>query len=149
MGFKRGADCKLYRNMAPTYEAPEWDEVANVRDLTTGLEKAKADLTTRASNRWRMNVSTLKDLSIEFQMVWDDEDDAFSAFLDAWLEDTPMDILVLDGAADDPGSDGFRATVEVMTFTRSEALEEGVLADVRLEPTYSVHPPERHTVAAS
>lgn len=53
------------------------------------LEKGEADLTTRASGGWRATEGTLKDASVEFEMVWDTEDAGFTAIKDAYFGGTP------------------------------------------------------------
>ena len=82
MSVKLGMDAKLYRNDG-TYEVPDWVEMTNVKDLTLNNEKGEADVTTRASNGWRATVGTLKDGSVEFEMVWDTEDESFTAIQEA------------------------------------------------------------------
>jgi hypothetical protein len=74
MAVKLGLDAKLYRNTG-TYAAPVWNEIKNVKDVTLNLEAGEADVTTRGNNGWRATVATLKDGSIEFEMVWDSADD--------------------------------------------------------------------------
>ena len=84
MPAKLGLDAKLYRNSG-TYAAPTWDIVGNVKDLTLNLETGEADVSTRANNGWRATVGTLKDASLEFEMVWDTADSDFGAVRDAFL----------------------------------------------------------------
>ena len=77
MGVRLGLDAKLYRNTG-TYATPVWAEITNVKDLTLNLEKGEADVTTRANLGWRALVGTLKEASLEFQMVWDTADSHFT-----------------------------------------------------------------------
>ena len=74
MSIKLGMNGKLYRNTG-TYEAPAWEEIANAKDVTLSLETGEADVTTRANNGWKASKATLKDGSVEFEMVWDTEDE--------------------------------------------------------------------------
>ena len=50
-----------------------------MRDLTLNLETGEADITTRANNGWRATLATLKDGSIEFEMLWETRDAGFNA----------------------------------------------------------------------
>jgi len=134
-------DAKLFRNSG-TYPAPTWAEIKNVKDVTLSLEKGEADVTTRANGGWRATVGTLKEASIEFQMVWDTGDANFTAFQQAFFNNTPLELAVMDGAMTDPTAQGLRALFEVFNFTRNEALEEAILVDVSVKPTYSANPPE-------
>ena len=71
MSVTRGKDFKLYRNTDDPYDnSPNWSLVTNVRDLTRNVEKALADASTRAADV-RQQVSTMIDVSIDFQMVYD------------------------------------------------------------------------------
>jgi predicted secreted protein len=135
-----GMDAKLFRNTG-SFGSPVWVEIQNVKDVTLSLEKGEADVTTRANGGWRATVGTLKEGSIEFQMVWDTEDANFTAIQEAFFDNTALELAVMDGPMTDPTSQGLRASFEVFTFTRNEALEEAILVDVSVKPTYSANPP--------
>jgi len=122
MSVKLGMDAKLYRNDG-TYEVPDWVEMTNVKDLTLNNEKGEADVTTRANNGWRATVGTLKDGSVEFEMVWDTEDESFTAIQEAYFGNTSIEFAVMDGDIEAAGSQGLRATMSIMSFSRNEPLE--------------------------
>jgi len=84
MGARLGLQARLYRNTG-TYAVPVWEAVNNVKDLTLNLEKGEADVSTRNSNGWRATIGTLKEGSVEFQMVWDRRKDG------SWLAITTCD----------------------------------------------------------
>lgn len=140
MAIRLGLDAKLYRNTG-TIGSNIWSEVSNVRDVTLNLETGEADVTTRGNDGWRATVGTLKDAGIEFEMVWDTEDANFTAFKDAFFDGTPIELLVADGSMDEAGAQGLRAVCRIITFTRSEALEEAITVSVTAKPTYSTTPP--------
>ena len=52
-----------------------------------------------------------------------------------------LKLLVADGSMDEAGAQGLRAVCRIMTFTRSEALEEAITVSVTAKPTYSTTPP--------
>ena len=141
MGVKLGMEAKLYRNDGD-YETPDWVEMTNVKDLTLNNEKGEADVTTRKNNGWRATVGTLKDGSIEFEMVWDTEDENFTAIQEAYFGNTSIEFAVMDGDIEEAGSQGLRATMSVMNFTRNEPLEEAITVSVTAKPTYAEHAPE-------
>jgi predicted secreted protein len=141
MSTRLGMDAKLYRNTG-SFGSPTWSEVTNVKDLTLNLEKGEADVTTRANGGWRATVGTLKDASIEFQMVWDTADAGFSAMQQAFFSNTPIEFAVMDGDINDPASEGLRATFDIFNFTRNEALEEAIMVDVTIKPTYAASAPQ-------
>ena len=140
MAVKLGLDARLYRNTG-TYAAPIWNEIKNVKDVTLNLEAGEADVTTRSNAGWRATVATLKDGSIEFEMVWDTADDDFAAIRDAFLNRGAIEFAVMDGDITTSGSQGLRATCMVTSFSRNEALEEAITVSVTVKPTYSVNPP--------
>ncbi len=88
-------------------------------------------------------VGTLKDASIEFDMVWDRRC-GFTAIKDAFFNGTAIELAVMDGlitGVGSSGSQGLRATLSNPTFSRNEALEEAITVSVTAKPTYSVNPP--------
>jgi len=145
MGIKLGMEAKLYRNTG-TYAAPVWVELTNVKDLTLNLEAGEADVTTRGNAGWRATVATLKDGSIEFDMVWDTADTNFTAIQSAFFNNTTIEFAVLDGDVTSSGSQGLRATMSITKFTRNEALEESIAVSVTAKPTYATNAPEWMTV---
>jgi hypothetical protein len=140
MAVKLGLDAKLYRNTG-TYSSPTWNDIPNVKDVTLNLEAGEADVTTRGNNGWRATVATLKDGSIEFDMVWDTADTDFAAIRDAFLNRTAIEFAVMDGDITVVGSQGLRATCMVTKFSRSEPLEEAIMVSVTIKPTYSANAP--------
>ena len=148
MGVKLGLDARLYLNSG-TYASPTWSGLNNVRDLTLNLETGEADVSTRGNEGWRATVSTLKDASLEFELVIDPEDSGFTSIVNAFLQNAPLEFVVLDGPISGEGSvgsQGLRATFRIASFSRNEALEEAVTASVTAKPTYSEHPPVWMTV---
>ena len=145
MGVKLGMDAKLYRNTG-SYASPVWNEVKNVKDVTLNLEAGEADVTTRGNGGWRANIATLKGATLEFEMMWDTADDDFTAIREAFLNNTPIEFAVLDGASNQSGSQGLRASMAIINFTRSEPLEEAIKVSVTAKPTYSSTAPTWMTV---
>lgn len=141
MGVRLGMEARLYRNTA-SYATPTWVEVTNVKDVTLNLEKGEADVTTRANGGWRATAGTLKEASVEFQMVWDTDDAGFTAIQEAFFGSGPIEFAIMSGPMTDPESEGLRATCDVFSFTRNEALEEAIMVDVSIKPTYADHSPE-------
>jgi predicted secreted protein len=148
MARKLGMEAKLYRNTG-NYASPTWSEVANVRDLTMNTEKGSADVTTRGNSGWRAMAGTLKDLSVEFEMVYDTADEDFTAIQTAFMDNDQVEFAVMDGDIAEAGTQGIRATFEVMNFSQSEPLEEAIIVSVTLSAAYADNAPEVYTIAAS
>lgn len=145
MGAKLGLQAKLYRNTG-NYAAPVWAEMPNAKDVTLNLETGEADVTTRANNGWRATLPTLKEASVEFEMIWDTADAGFAALQSAFFSNTPLEFAVMDGEIAQAGSQGLRATMGVTKFTREEPLEEAIKASVTLKPAYAAQAPAWMTV---
>jgi hypothetical protein len=145
MAVKLGLDAKLYRNTG-TYATPVWNEIKNVKDVTLNLETAEADVTTRGNNGWRATVATLKDGSVEFEMVWDSADDDFGTIRDAFLNKTAVELAVMDGDITVTGNQGLRASFMVTKFSRNEPLEEAISVSVTVKPTYATNAPTWMTI---
>jgi hypothetical protein len=78
MSVKLGKDAKLYFCAAGIGGTPSWTELSNVKNVSTSLQKGEADVTTRANAGWKASVGTLKEGSIEFEMIWDPDDAGFT-----------------------------------------------------------------------
>lgn len=134
MALKLGMEAKLYYGTAGSTAT---NELTNVKNVTLNLETGEADVTTRANQGWRATVATLKDGSVEFDMVWDTEDEGFAAIKDAFFNNDPIALAILDGT----GGNGLDADFSITTFSRSEALEEAITVSVTAKPTYSTRAP--------
>jgi hypothetical protein len=135
MAIVLGLNAKLYRNTG-TFSTPVWNEIDIARDVTLTLESSEADVSSRVS-QWRATAAALKDASIEFQMVWDQAHADLVAVKDAWVNNTDLELLVLDGSSATTGNSGLRAICRIFSFTRNEALEEALTVDVVAKPSYA------------
>jgi predicted secreted protein len=133
MAIKLGMDAVLNYKAGGVGGGGSWTELANVKDVTLSLETGEADITTRANSGWRATVGTLKEASVEFEMVWDTADAGFTAIKDAFFNNTEIGLQVLDGAA---GS-GLEADFSITNFSRSEQLEEALTVSVTAKVTYA------------
>lgn len=146
MPIRLGMQAKLYYKTGGVAAVGPWLELGNVKDLTLNLETGEADVTTRANAGWRATVGTLKEGSIEFEMVWDTGDAGFTAIKDAFLGNTAIGLAVMDQDIADSGSQGLQADCSITSFSRSEALEEAIMVSVTAKPTYSTTAPAWVTV---
>jgi len=139
--FVLGKDCKLYfgdellDGVTYTPATVNWTEIDNALDVNLNLSTGEADITTRANNGWKATAATLKDGSIEFEMLWKPTDAGFAAIIAAWLAGTELSIAAMDGAIDTEGKKGLVSNCTVTNFSRSEPLEEAVKASVTLKPS--------------
>ena len=123
-------------------------EMTNVRDLTLNLSTGEADVTTRGGNGWKLTMETLKDGSVEFEMLWDPADAVFAAIFKAWLNNGSIAMAILDGPSATVGSQGLWADFQVTNISRKEPLTEAMTASVAIKPTASAVAPEWAIVTA-
>lgn len=137
MGHRIGIDAVLNYKVGGQSAAGAWTPLGNVKDLTLNLEASEADVTTRANGGWRATVPTLKDASLDFEMVWDTEDAGFEAIQNAFLSGSKIGFQALDGT----GGKGIQGDFAIFSFSRAEALEEALMVSVTAKITYSTTPP--------
>jgi predicted secreted protein len=142
--MKLGMDAKLYlltsgtRAAWPGTGAPtNLTLVDNVKDVALNLSTAEADVTTRANNGWKASVSTLKEGSVDFDMICNTSDANFAALQSAFFNRTSVAIAVLDGDKATVGTQGLWADFSIMNFSRDEKLTEAQSVKVSLKPTIS------------
>lgn len=148
MGVKFGMDAKLYFCAAGIGSTPVWTELTNVKNVTLSLTKGEADVTTRANNGWKASAGTLKEASIEFEMVWNTDDAGFTAIKNAYMNNTIIGIAAMDGKIDG-ASQGLWADCMVTDFSRDEPLEDAISVKVTVKPTYSTNAPVWKETAGS
>ncbi len=137
MAIKLGMNAKAYYGVAGSAAT---NLINNIRDVTLNLETGEADVTTRGNAGWEAVVATLKKGSIEFEMVYDTEDAAFTAIQEAWFNATPLAFYFRDAE----GGTGLDADFTVTTFSKKEPLLEAQTVTVTIKPTYSTRAPSWH-----
>lgn len=150
MAIVLGLNAKIYylsTGTRATWSSPgpapaNLTELSDVKDVTINLETGEADVTTRGGDGWRQTAATLKDGSIEFEMVWDTGDAGFTAIKDAFFANSDIAMVALDGAKDAVGSQGLWADFQITNFTRAEPLEEALMVSVTAKPARSAVAPE-------
>lgn len=126
--FVLGMNAGLYQGAAGA--AMPSTEVTHVRDLTLTLEAGEADVTTRGNSGWRATAPTLRECTVEFQLIWQPDDPVFDALKSAFLAGTLVGLAVLDQKVIEPGAQGIWGDFAITGFSRGEALEEAITADV-------------------
>ena len=129
MAIKLGMEAVLKYKVG----AGAWTELKNVKDVTLNLEAGEADVTTRANAGWRATVATLKEASVEWEMVWDTADAGFTAIKNAFFNNDLIGLQILDEA----DGQGLQADFSITNFSRNEALEEAITVSVTAKVTYS------------
>ena len=129
-----GLDAKIYYN-AGSYASPTWTEIANVKDVTPSLEATDIAVANRSASGWTEHIQGLKDGEVSFSVDWDTAAAGFSNLKDAFFDSSDLEMLILDGPETTSGQEGLRATMQVLSFTRNEPLEDVLTVDVTVKPT--------------
>ena len=114
--------------------------ISNARDVTFSGDGATADVSTRGGGKFRQQVSTLNDAELEFEMVYDTEDTAFTFIRAAWIAGTVFGVAVLDGVAATVGTEGLWFDAVVSGFEWAQELEDAGKVKVTVINTYSAVP---------
>lgn len=136
MGSKLGLECKVYQNTGVVGGgSPTWVERTNVQDVTIGLTKDSADMSTRGAGGFAQERATLRHLDVTLKILYDPTDAFYSALYTAFMSNTTyVDLALMDGAIATVGSKGWRATFDVFDFKENQPLKEGATVDVTLKP---------------
>ena len=137
--FTLGMNAKLYRAAAlfngvtdSVVDAATLTEMTNVRDLSISGSTGEADVTVRGNLGWRQTASTLRSLEIQMDMVHDEADSDYLAIIDAWLNNTEIALVALNGGTG-ANSDGPASNWMVTQVDRDESLEEALKVSVTLK----------------
>jgi hypothetical protein len=126
MAVKKGYNRKLYRETGGTFGSPTWNLVDNVKDVTAVFPKDQLEASTRASSKLKEYEPGRGDFSITGMIRVKEDDTDFTAFETAWLADSELDLMILDGANDVTGSRGYRMKMKLFSFDEDSA-DDGVL----------------------
>ncbi len=127
--FVLGMNAKVYQGAAGVDLASQ-NEITNVKDVTLNLEAGEADVTTRANGGWRGTAATLRDCTVEFEMLYEPGNTQYEAMKTAFLSSGTVALAALTGEKATSGSEGPRGDFSITNFSRSEPLEEGVMVSV-------------------
>ena len=100
----------------------------------------------RGNQGWKATVGTLKDASVEFEMVWDTADAGFTAIKNAYFNNSLIGLAAMDGDITVNGHQGLWADCSIIDFSRDEPLEDAISVKVTAKPTYSANAPIWKTI---
>jgi hypothetical protein len=140
---KLGKDAAVVRNTG-THGSPTWVTVSNVGDVTLNIDKDKDDVSTRGAGGWTLEVATLKKAAISFEMNHDPADTDWIALHAAFLNDTMVECMILDGP-NATGAQGLAGPFIVDKFAAKQPLKGAQKDDVELTPTVSTFTPSWYT----
>ena len=143
---KLGLNAKMYRNTG-TFVTPVWSEINAVRDLTISDSMSEADVTRRSSSGWRETVVTLREASVDFDMVNVAGDTQIQTIRAAYAARTAAEFTIMDDGIAVSGARGIRATFQVVKFELSQELENAQMYSVTIKPSPAANPPSEMVIA--
>ena len=143
---KLGLNAKMYRNTG-TYVTPVWSEVNAIRDLTIADSMSEADVTRRSSGGWRETIATLREASVDFDMVNVAGDTQIQSIRAAYAARTASEFTIMDDGIAVSGARGIRASFQVVKFELSQELENAQMYSVTIKPTPAANPPSEMVIA--
>lgn len=145
MGRKIGYQAKLYRNTGD-YATPVWKEIALIGDLNHDSSHAEADATTRGDGGEEVMLAALTSRSLNFELRYDEADLDVIALEDSYYDKTPIEFAVMSGDIAVAGSRGFRATMQIFGWNKTENLNDPQNVSVTAKPTAAENPPSKMVV---
>jgi predicted secreted protein len=142
---KLGLNAKFYRNTG-TYATPVWTEVTAIRDLTLADSMSEADVTRRSSGGWRETVATLREASVDFDMVNVQGDTQVADMRTAYAARSTVEFAILDGGVAVSGTRGLRSSCQVTKFELSQELENAQMYSVTIKPAPAANPPSEMVI---
>lgn len=133
VGFK----ARTYRNTG-SYGSPTWLNVGGIRDNTLNGTKEDIDGTTRDSGVFMEHLAGHIDAGVDFvyrPKAIGVSDPNLDAFIDSWLNGTPIELAIMDDDITTVGAKGLRASCEVFDFTRGEGIGDAIEYTVSVKPT--------------
>ena len=135
MGTALALDAKTYYGTAGSTATVVID---NIENLTLAMTKQEANVSTRGADGWETFKATLKSGNVDFNMMWDTADPAFTAIQEAFMGNFEMAFLILDKE----GGQGLDADFTITNFTRNEQLVDVLRVDVSIKLAYVTRAPE-------
>ena len=132
-----GLECKLFIGTAgaATLTGAE-AEVKLARSVELSLTSSLADVTVRGSD-WRLQRRALKEASINVELLYSPADPKYKMLFNAYNTGTPIAMFASDGF----GS-GLLCDVSVTEFSMPQPLEDAIVVNVVMLPTFTTRYPE-------
>lgn len=131
MATKLGIKCKIYHGTAGTQAATL---LKFAQDATTTIEREEHDATVKDIDDLELIVAGIKKFSFDFKLVYDPADTSFIALQTAFLANTPVAFLILDGLKATAGTQGPDGDFYITKFQRNEEVKGLMTYDVSIKP---------------
>lgn len=143
---KLGVTSKFYWN-TNVYASPTWVEMTCIADLAVNASWDEAEGSSRVG-RVKQSAKTMMGLEFTGKAKVSDAGADYLALWNALHSDTPLDLLILNGAKDSNGSRGYRADFHVFSGSEDQAMANSLYLDFVLKPAVSDNPTKTAVVSA-
>ena len=134
-----GLECKLYIGAVGATAAVlgvEANEVKLARSVELSLTSSQADVTVRGSD-WRLQRRALKEASISVEMLYSPGDPHYKKLFQSYDRGEAIGMFASDGF----GS-GLLCDASVTEFSQPQPLEDAVIVNITVVPTFASRYPE-------
>ena len=130
-----GAEGALCVNGATTWDAPSFQEVFLVRDVSLKLPWDWAEFTSR-EGALKLNKKALTGIEVTVQMRADPKSPVYHAWVDAAVSRlTYFDLLILNAKANVEGARGVRGYFQISMDEEPQVLADGTYSTFTCKPT--------------
>jgi len=125
-----------------TFANVTWTELDNVMDVDGQFESESVDTTTRAEAKlgWASEIKTTKKGTLSTTMRWRPGDAGFEKLRDAWLGNSEVALLDLDGGFGDAADEGNQGLVANFTVSFGQKKPVKGIMTVEVSLTISSFP---------
>lgn len=135
MGAQTGHDLKLYYNTG-THASPTWVEITQVEDVMVDEFRYDQAELKRRSTRFVLFLNTVLRAGFSFKLFHGVGITIYDDLRDAFLNRTPTEFYIADGAAATAGTEGLRIFCQLTDFPWDQPLTEVSAHQVKARPTY-------------
>lgn len=135
---KLGLNAKLYWRSAGSYESPTWTENTLISDLSQSAAWGEAEANARES-RIEQAVKAMLGLEWTGKLKKKPLDATYEAFMNAFLSDEVLDLLILDGDKDVEGNRGWRIDAQIFDASEDQSMTNALYEDIRIKPIIITH----------
>jgi hypothetical protein len=141
-----GITSKLFLN-AGLYGVPVWVTVDLISDLKYDDRWNQADSSVRRARLETME-NTNRVIELTGKIRKEDTDPAFVMLRAAFVADTVLDVLCLNGPSTVNGSEGTRFDARVANFSEDQGLQAVIFKEFTIKPCASVNLPQLAVIVA-
>ncbi len=129
---KLGTKCKTYIDASGGVTT--WVEVVNVEDATLNQDRNAGEVMNRGSD-WVKVLTGKKNAVIDVTLTLNVADAQYIALRNAYNNDSDVGVAVMSGVITTVGEEGFQAACKIVSFNRTETLQDVVKIAMQLRPS--------------